>query len=91
LPRKSIKQERDNLKIDRDTPNDRQEREESAKLLFVGSMRAWASTLTLCADESADKKKGRPTAAVIYWIQSEPCRTRTCDPLVKSQLLYHLS
>jgi hypothetical protein len=22
---------------------------------------------------------------------NEPCRTRTCDPLVKSQLLYHLS
>jgi hypothetical protein len=23
--------------------------------------------------------------------QSEPCRARTCDPLIKSQLLYQLS
>ena len=28
---------------------------------------------------------------VFFWLSGEPCRNRTCDPLIKSQLLYQLS
>jgi hypothetical protein len=37
-----------------------------------------------------DKEKP-PEGGCKILILNEPCRTRTCDPLVKSQLLYHLS
>lgn len=27
----------------------------------------------------------------VFYLSGEPCRIRTCDPLIKSQLLYQLS
>ena len=37
------------------------------------------------------KGKGGFSTAHNLLITSEPCRARTCDPLIKSQLLYQLS
>jgi hypothetical protein len=37
------------------------------------------------------KEKGLQKALQPLEFTGEPCRIRTCDPLIKSQLLYHLS
>jgi hypothetical protein len=41
-------------------------------------------------DRSA-KAKGLGISAQAFEFSGEPCRIRTCDPLIKSQLLYQLS
>ncbi len=45
-----------------------------------------------CAGKGKGKKK-RAThrRPFLFDLSGEPCGTRTCDPLVKSQLLYRLS
>ncbi len=53
--------------------------------------------ISLCADpiaferDALDKRKGYSFCSPKGGINNEPCRARTCDPLIKSQLLYQLS
>jgi hypothetical protein len=56
--------------------------EKLEKMLFTN-----AGTLSAHETEEGSRKDCQQVVERI----DEPCRTRTCDPLVKSQLLYHLS
>ncbi len=40
--------------------------------------------------DTSPKKDLQETSQTLVGV-SEPCRSRTCDPLIKSQLLYQLS
>ena len=58
--------------------------------------RELGSLNAICANENA--KTTAPVRAAIRFVphrlrrfSGEPCRIRTCDPLIKSQLLYQLS
>ncbi len=54
----------------------------------------WKRTIFVQAATSieplADLRRSDPDS-VFKEISGEPCRIRTCDPLIKSQLLYQLS
>ena len=48
--------------------------------------------ISIAGMKAGIKEKSDPkTALKLLILWDEPCRTRTCDPLVKSQLLYQLS